>query len=285
MLLNVLRVPIALRLFLTVLLTTLLIATASLSVLHWTMQKNFAKYVADVEMQKLDRLITNLGDVYTVYHDWGNAIQAQILQIEGTAAPDDYDRLSQWWLRRQYDIAIQQHSFDEHALINISPQVAPTNKNTIFSDEELRVLEQNLPSQYQSFEGLRFPLSANQFRPSDDKNKSKKGSLKDIETQNGKKRFIALPDRLGLSSRLSLYDAQHQFVVGEPPSSDQMSFRPIILNNKVVGYLGLKPVLDKEDALSINFFSNQKRYLLLIYALTLLSSLVAALLMATYFKK
>lgn len=285
MLLNVLRVPIALRLFLTVLLTTLLIATASLSVLHWTMQKNFAKYVADVEMQKLDRLITNLGNVYTVYHDWGNAIQAQILQIEGTAAPDDYDRLSQWWLRRQYDIAIQQHSFDEHTLINISPDAGTVNKNSIFSDEELRTLEQNLPSEYQPFEGLRFPLSANQFRPSDDKNKSKKGSLKDIETQNGKKRFIALPDRLGLSSRLSLYDAKHQFVVGEPPSSDQMSYRPIMVNSQVVGYLGLKPVLDKEDALSINFFSNQKRYLLLIYALTLLSSLVAALLMATYFKK
>lgn len=285
MLLNVLRVPIALRLFLTVLLTTLLIATASLSVLHWTMQKNFAKYVADVEMQKLDRLITNLGNVYTVYHDWGNAIQAQILQIEGTAAPDDYVRLSQWWLRRQYDIAIQQHSFDEHTLINISPDAGTVNKNSIFSDEELRTLEQNLPSEYQPFEGLRFPLSANQFRPSDDKNKSKKGSLKDIETQNGKKRFIALPDRLGLSSRLSLYDAKHQFVVGEPPSSDQMSYRPIMVNSQVVGYLGLKPVLDKEDALSINFFSNQKRYLLLIYALTLLSSLVAALLMATYFKK
>jgi hypothetical protein len=29
--------------------------------LHWTMQKNFAKYVADVEMQKLDHLIDNLG--------------------------------------------------------------------------------------------------------------------------------------------------------------------------------------------------------------------------------
>jgi len=254
--------------------------------LHWTMQKNFAKYVADVEMQKLDRLMTNLGNVYTVYHDWGNAIQAQILQIEGTAAPDDYDRLSQWWLRRQYDIAIQQHSFDEHTLINVSPDGATANKNSIFSDEELRTLEKNLPSEYQPFEGLKFPLSANQFRQRDDKkNKSKRGSLKDIETQNGKKRFIALPDRLGLSSRLSLYDAKHQFVVGEPPSSDQMSYRPIMVNDQVVGYLGLKPVLDKEDALSINFFSNQKRYLLLIYALTLLSSLVAALLMATYFKK
>lgn len=72
------------------------------------MQKNFAKYVADVEMQKLDHLITNLANVYTTYGDWGNAIQAQILQIEGQAAPDDYDRLSRWWLRRQYDIALQQ---------------------------------------------------------------------------------------------------------------------------------------------------------------------------------
>ena len=114
----------------------------------------------------------------------GNAIQAQILQIEGTAAPDDYDRLSQWWLRRQYDIAIQQHSFDEHALINISPQVAPTNKNTIFSDEELRALEQNLPSQYQPFEGLRFPLAQISFAQV--MIKIKKGSLKDIETQNGR---------------------------------------------------------------------------------------------------
>ena len=91
------RVPIALRLFLTVLLTTLVITTLSLGVLHWTMQKNFAKYVADVEMQKLDHLITNLANVYNIYGDWGNAIQAQILQIEGNAAPDDYDRLSRWW--------------------------------------------------------------------------------------------------------------------------------------------------------------------------------------------
>ena len=76
------RVPIALRLFLTVLLTTLLITTASMGVLHRTMQKNFAKYVADVEMQKLDHLIDNLGGVYGIYQDWGNAVQAQIFQIE-----------------------------------------------------------------------------------------------------------------------------------------------------------------------------------------------------------
>jgi two-component system sensor histidine kinase BaeS len=280
--------PLAIRLFLTLLLTTLVIATISLGVLHWTMQKNFARYVADVEMQKLDRLIANLGNVYTVYHDWGNAIQAQILQIEGNAAPDDYDRLSQWWLRRQYDIALQQRYFNDHTLLTLSPTLAQNNteiKNRqIFNDEELKILKQNLPSEYQPFEGLRFPLSPSQFRLKKDAKDDKQETKSSSSSEHVKKRFVSIPDRLGLSSRLSLYDEKHQFIVGEP-ATDQIAYRPILVDQKVVGYLGLKPVLDQDDASSINFFSNQKRYLLLIYALTVLSSLVAALLMATYFKK
>ena len=280
--------PLAIRLFLTVLLTTLMIATISLGVLHWTMQKNFARYVADVEMQKLDRLIANLGNVYTVYHDWGNAIQAQILQIEGNAAPDDYDRLSQWWLRRQYDIALQQRYFNDHTLLTLSPTLAQNNteiKNRqIFNDEELKILKQNLPSEYQPFEGLRFPLSPSQFRLKKDAKDDEQESKSSSSSEHVKKRFVSIPDRLGLSSRLSLYDEKHQFIVGEP-ATDQIAYRPILVDQKVVGYLGLKPVLDQDDASSINFFSNQKRYLLLVYALTVLSSLVAALLMATYFKK
>ena len=277
------RVPIALRLFLTVLLTTLVITTVSLGVLHWTMQKNFARYVADVEMQKLDHVISNLAGVYTVYHDWGNAIQAQILQIEGKAAPDDYDRLSCWWLRRQYDIALQQRYFQDNSLMNVSPNLDKAGQHKPILDEtELKMIELNLPSEYQPFEGLKFPLSANQnvFRPD-----RKKEEIEQESKQNtGKKQFISTPDRLGLSSRLSLYDANRQFVVGEP-SDIPVSYRPIMVNNKVVGYLGLKPVLDQDDALSINFFSNQKRYLLLVYGLTFLTSLIAALLLATYFKK
>jgi len=281
--LKIRRVPIALRLFLTVLFTTLVITTVSLGVLHWTMQKNFARYVADVEMQKLDHVISNLAGVYSVYHDWGNAIQAQILQIEGTAAPDDYDRLSRWWLRRQYDIALQQRYFQDNTLLSVSPSLNKTGPSKpILDAEELRLIELNLPSEYQPFEGLKFPLSANQniFR-SDRKAEDKPADA--TSTQAKKKQFISLPDRLGLSSRLSLYDAKKQFVVGEP-SDIPVSYRPIMVNNKVVGYLGLKPVLDQDDASSINFFSNQKRYLLLVYGLTFLTSLVAALLLATYFK-
>ena len=73
-------------------------------------------------------------------------------------------------------------------------------------------------------------------------------------------------------------------MVGEP-TDEQISYRPIMVNNQIVGYLGLKPVLEQDDAISINFFSKQKRYLLLVYVLSFIASLIAALLLATYFKK
>jgi len=283
--LKIRRIPIALRLFLTVLLTTLVITTVSLGVLHLNMQRNFTRYVADVEMQKLDHVIENLADVYTVYEDWGNAIQAQILQIEGEAAPDDYDRLSRWWLRRQYDIALQQRYFQEQTLATVAPSsmVEPNLTPRSVNEEELRILASNLPSQFQPFEGLRFPLSSNQNLFRTDR-KDNNGGQQPVQQPTGKKQFIQMPDRLGLSSRLSLYDAKRRFVVGEA-SDEQISYRPIMVENQVVGYLGLKPVLDQDDALSINFFSNQKRYLFLVYGLSILASLIAALLLATYFKK
>ncbi len=64
-------------------------------------------------------------------------------------------------------------------------------------------------------------MSANQnaFRP-DRKNEE---TPKQQPESSGKKQFISMPDRLGLSSRLSLYDAQRQFVVGEPAAETQIS--------------------------------------------------------------
>ena len=156
--------------------------------------KNFARYVADVEMQKLDHVIGNLAGVYTVYQDWGNAIQAQILlQIEGDAAPDDYDKLSRWWLRRQYDIALQQRYFQENTLLSVSPSLNPGEQSKPVVDaEELRMMELNLPSEYQPFEGLKFPLSSNQniFRT----DKKADGAQADATQNQGKKKqFISMP--------------------------------------------------------------------------------------------
>ncbi|MCF9046525.1 sensor histidine kinase efflux regulator BaeS [Acinetobacter nectaris] len=296
------RIPIALRLFSTVLLTTVIITTVSLGVFQWTMKQNFAKYVADVEMQKLDHLIENLAGIYSIYHDWGNAIQAQILQVEGHPAPDDFDRLSRTWLRRQYDIAFQQRYFKENTILNIPTgleQKAPHIKKQALTESEIRQMQENLPSEYQPFEGLKFPLQDNfalfsrpKYVPPNvddsgdrgiqDQTPDTKEDLLNDEPMT--KKFIPMPDRFGLSSRLSLYDAKKRFVVGQPPQGP-VSYRPIYVNDVIVGYLGLRPVLDQDDILSLSFFSTQKRVLLLIYAVTFFASLLLALLLATYFKK
>ncbi|WP_269913990.1 sensor histidine kinase efflux regulator BaeS [Acinetobacter sp. HY1485] len=258
------RIPIALRLFSTVLLTTVFITTVSLAVFQWTMKENFAKYVADVEMQKLDHLIDNLEGVYKVYHDWGDAIQAQILQVDASPNPENLEHLSRMWLRRQYDISLQQRYFKDNTSLNI-----PTGfKHGLWDEaDHLQLLQQNLPSEYQPFDGFEF----NRPMP------SREGRFD--------RRFPPpFPDKLGLSGRLSLYDQNKNLIVGEQ-SHGTVSYREIEVNGKVVGYLGLKPVLNQDDALSLNFFSTQKRVLLLIYAVTVLASLLLAILLATYFKK
>lgn len=263
------RFSISIRLFSTVLLTTVIITTMSLGVFQWTMKENFAKYVADVEMQKLDHLIENLSGVYGVYHDWGDAIQAQILQIDGEPTSSDFDHFSRIWLRRQYDIAQQQSQFKQNTMLGMAENMEKQNLIFNFPDHNFDGLSEPIASQYQPFEGFKFP-SAN--------HKNFDGP------PNGLRFLPPFPDKLGLNSRLSLYDSSKRFIVGEP-NAGALAFREIKIKDQVVGYLGLRPVLDQDDALSLNFFSTQKRILILIYTVTVLASLILALLLANYFKK
>lgn len=327
------RIPIALRLFIFVVSTSVLIITASLIGQHYQMQKNFARYVADVEMQKLDHLIETLESIFSIYGDWGHAIQAQIDMVQGQPDPEDYDRLSHWWLRRQYDIALQQLMFKEQTAQQLAGQIYQREQRVAIgtskknheqfigklSPQEYEALKDNLPSEYNPFEGLNFPLrdsiglpsekppmikvepqqNGTETQPSpielDDKVKAITDSATDglitadpeqfdVWAKN-RKTFIFIPDRLGLSSRLSLYDKDWQFVVGDPSPAGEVSYRPLKVDGQVIGYLGLKATLEQKDALSINFFDNQQRYLWSIYALAIIASLIISLLLAEYFKR
>lgn len=299
------RFPIALRLFLTVLTTTVLMTTVSLGVFQWTMKQNFTKYVADVEIQKLDHLTENLAGIYSVYLDWGDAIQAQILQVEGKPKESDFDQLSHMWLRRQYDIAYQQHYFKDNAILSV-PNGLDNQENVPqkrrFTAQQIQQMEENLPSEYQPFEGVKFPLSTYFQRPmkhsklndsaideadavalSDmDRSDRQKLVIKGHKLAAGK-HFVPMPDHFGLSARLALYDASKHFVVGQP-QQNLVTYRPILMDGQTVGYLGLQPSLAQDDVLSVNFFSTQKKVLILIYAVTFLASLLIALWLATYFK-
>lgn len=268
------RIPIAFKLFLAVVLTTLLITSLSLGFLHWTMQKNFSRYVAQVEMQKLEHLNNNLAEVYQVYGNWDKAIEASFSSIIPKLDQYEKDRLTQRWLRRQYDIAQQQAEILDDPVL-FQKRMQNEGRSTNYSDY--------VPSHFEPFilvNNTRTMAPANVKKAeiaTDDEDSSETN-----ETENSRRWLMPMPDRLGLGNRLALYDADKSFVVGD--ASSEMPLQEIIMDGKIVGYLGLRPALDADDALSINFFSHQQRYLFLIFAASIGLSALVALLMATVFK-
>lgn len=264
------RIPIALKLFLTVLLMTLLIITVSLGVLHWAMQKNFSRYVAQVEMQKLEHLNHNLAEIYVVYGDWNEAIENSFSSVIDVLEQAEKDRLSHRWLRRQYDIAQQQIEIVKN------PKVF---QSRLFQQENA---ERNLPYIPSHFEPFTPPPALIEEQASALKDNSKPTQPRQNFYEN-RRWLIPLPDRLGFANRLTLYDESKNFVTGD--ETLDIPVQEIRAEDKVVGYLGLRPALDVDDALSVNFFSNQQRYLLLIFLVSIVISAVVALLLAASFRR
>lgn len=262
------RIPIALRLFLTVLMTTLVITTVSLGILHWAMQNNFSRYVTQVELQKLGHLTNNLAEVYQVYGTWQKAIENTTNDIHDIIPEQDRTLLPYRWLRRQYDIAQQQSDIIQNPAMFQSRLSKAEEED--FSKPPLFI-----PSHFEPF---KFPKRLQQTNKTANEQQSAHHSA-----EKERRWLFPMPDRLGVASRLILYDANKDVIAGEPASDIPM--QEIEVDGDVVGYLGLRPALDTDDALSINFFSNQQRYLLLVYALSFLVSLIVALALANWFRK
>lgn len=260
------RVTIALKLFLAVLLTVLLITTVSLFVSQWTMQKNFSRYVTQVEMQKLDHLNNNLAEIYQVYGSWTEAIENSLTRLDTDISEERKHRFATMWLLKQYEIAQRQNDLIKNPALF---------QNRI--DQQSPTIDRFMPSHFDPF--ARPPEQPQNQQPSKDNDQA--NSSKPSEQQ--RRWIIPLPDRLGYGNRLSLYDADKSLVMGD--ATPQVPLQEIVVDQKVVGYLGLRPAINVDDALSINFFSNQQRYLLLIYSLSILASLVVALLLANTFRK
>ncbi len=262
------RIPIALKLFLTMLLTTLFISTVSLGVLHWTMQKNFSRYVTQVEMQKLEHLNNNLAEIYQVYGGWSQAI-TQSLHGEIAQGLDVQrkERLKQRWLARQFEIAQQQNEMIQNPALF---------QARIMRDNER--IEDFIPSHFAPFD---FPKLT--------EDSSEAVHAAQDSGQNGRSAelwrrwFTPTADSLGFSHRLALYDANKNYILGD--DTQELPLQEIYAEGKIIGYLGLRPALDTDDALSINFFSHQQRYLMLIFVVSILMSAVVALFLAASFRK
>ncbi|MEY2862310.1 MAG: hypothetical protein RLY58_17 [Pseudomonadota bacterium] len=236
------RIPIALRIFVAVLLTVLIVGMTSLWVLDRTLRDGFGRYVAEVEMTRLDRLVTHLQQSYAVAGRW----------------PSMTPIAKQTWLRREHFMLMRQERLlrlqtQKEALdlpqndhLPDTPPPFPPDWDKPFRDADGKVLPAPNGSEHRPFMGP--PIS---------------------------------PDRLGLGDRLGLLSPQGVLIAGQraPKRSPQ---RALHVKGQVVGYLTLIPQADPDDALAQTYSADQRRQILWVGLAGLIASMIAAGLLANH---
>ncbi|MFB2539031.1 MULTISPECIES: ATP-binding protein [unclassified Acinetobacter] len=271
------RISITLRLFLSVLLITVIVSTLSAFLLRWSIQKNFARYVTQVEFQKLDHLNNNLAEIYQVYDGWQNAFDQMIDQQHLREVRHSSEELEQhllcnrnFWFVRQYQIAQQQNEILKNpALFKARLQNEHSGGDTA------------IPSHFNPF-GLEQESSHDHVDTA--KQLTQKHAVNIAQAKLPySERLEQSTDVLGLSGRLGLYDANKNYLAGA--EDNNMLYQEILVDHKVVGYLALRPSLSADDVLSIKFFNTQQRYFLMVYGLSIILSLIVSLLLAKSFRR
>jgi len=90
-----------------------------------------------------------------------------------------------------------------------------------------------------------------------------------------------IPDSLEASPRLSLFDENHGLVMGRARSKQGHVFKPILVNDKTVGYLGLRKLEDLSNPLDRYFIRQQKQVIYLVGGVFLILSVLISFVLAS----
>ncbi len=249
------RVPIAIRLFLAILLTAVTITVMGLWVLHLAMQDGFASYVTQIEANKLDGFVTQLQQDYQKGEGYW---------------PDSQDKERGEWLR---------HCYEAYLFSTVQG-----SRGSSFEERHPAMHDRQPPQMPMHFGDKDNHDKGNPPPPFD---KPREMPFLGMSHADGTFRFAPPrfePDRLDVGRRLGLLDVQGTLISGlaAPSSAPKLVLRS---QQQIIGYLTLKPGIDPKDALSADFFTRQKQEILWIGVGCLLLSALVAGLLARHFRK
>ncbi len=252
------RVPIAMRLFMAILLTTVTITLGGLWLLDFAMQASFASYVTQNEAKKLDGFVTQLQQEYQQEGHW----------------PDFSNQDHTNWLKHHYKAFI--FSTMNSGRYHHSDMMPMPDMNFVRHDQR------SFPPQMSAQFGDKHGDHAPPFEDHRGESPMGKPQFPFEQSFFTPPRFE--PDRLDVASRLGLLDIHGVLLTGlaAPATAPKREIRTL---QGVVGYLTLKPGIDPKDVLSMDFFAKQKTQLLWIGIGCVVLSAVVASLLARHFRR
>jgi two-component system sensor histidine kinase BaeS len=259
------KFSIASRLFLAVLLTSLLVAAGGLWMLRTSTERGFARYVAQVELARMTVIADGLVTVYSRDGQWPSLAEDE----------------RRGWLRQQM-LQLRNGSPGRTYGGMAGGRQPPANR------PPPQDMQGPPPEQlYGPGPGYdnppRGPNFGNTGGPPEDGAGNNPPDGPPGGPGNGPQGRPP-QDRLGLLDRAGLTDAAGNYIAGLPAPADTPR-RAISVNNAVVGYLTLTHTTNPDDDIARAFLADQTRNLLIIIAVCIGLSALAAALLAAHFRK
>ncbi|MES2016398.1 MAG: ATP-binding protein [Pseudomonadota bacterium] len=233
------------RLFASVLLAILAVAVTAIALMRQNVMSSFGDYAVNIELDRLEQLSTTLAARYHASQNWD-------------FIPADADTRSQW-------IANELASLQRQRLSAVAPvppvqPVAPAAPAAPMT--ELGMAPIPVP-----------PVPPAPMPPPA------------VPPEPAAPQDDTSVDELGLQDRVTLQDAAGRYLAGRVISGEANARRTIELRGKTVGYLVVAKAARPSDAMSGAFIKQMKDSLLIIIAVSIVLSALAAVLLAAHFRK
>ena len=91
------------------------------------------------------------------------------------------------------------------------------------------------------------------------------------------------PNMMAVGPRISLFDTDHKVVMGKALSFEEQVSRPVLLDDRIVGYLGIQKLTHLPSPLDKYYFAQQKKTIYLVGGLFFILSVLISYLLALGF--
>jgi two-component system sensor histidine kinase BaeS len=249
------RFPIGLRLFFAVLLAILVVAASGIGLMRHRVLGSFSDYATQIELDRLGGLAAELGSQYSRSGGW------HFIPDTGRAG----------FIRTELNRLARQES-------GLKPQVLkrpPRATGGPNAAPPAPTPEPALP-----------PLPAPPVPPAPPAPPEAPSRVTPVEAVSlAAQPAPGLPGQRDLVDRVSLLDAQGNWLAGAPPGTEAVERRGIEAGDQTVGYLQVVRTMKPTDAMALAFLDKLADGIALIVVASIVLSALAAVLLANHFRK